>query len=342
MSFRYEVHFPSARFILDPQDAYARDSGTRGRHPRPIGPVRYSLLGTVVNNTPQFYPDPLVLSMVRNSSGYDLFFGEIRIRDSRTGAEERRRIELADGTYILRFESDGTQFYQRGRINLKLPQARAQALVIDFLPGYVYPFPAAGTFAPNHGPALIAGGVFDAAGRGIAGATVALQPQPMVRTDNGDVPWIYGQYVTDDAGQFCLVVPLAADFPALQQGLPAGNTVTVRFSLPAVPPNPAPPPVDLANIPFAPGQPSSLNQAALRGSVRHASGGPIAGASITVTGEAEGTISGSDGTWVHYFGLTQGNAAVTVKATLPDGNFHEVQQVPVQARQTVWVPAFAF
>ena len=76
--------------------------------------------------------------------------------------------------------------------------------------------------------------------------------------------------------------------------------------------------------------------------MRRAAGGGIGGATIAVSGQAATTRTASDGSWAYYFGLTQVNTLVTVTATLPDGSTQSQLNVPVQARQTVWVPAFRF
>src|SRR5262249_39662310 len=97
-----------------------------------------------------------------------------------------------------------------------------------------------------------------------------------------------------------------------------------------------------AAIPFAYGQTRSVNQAALRGSVRRAAGGGIPGATVSVSGQAATTRTAADGSWAYYFDLTQANASVSVMATLPDGSAQTQLNIAVRARQTVWVPAFQF
>lgn len=336
MSSGYQFSVQGPALIVDPEDSYAREAGVRGRHPRPIGPLKYSLVAEMVAGTRHNFSEPLELVIKRNPSGYGLFFDSVRLPDKQV-----RRIQFANGTYVLRFESDRTQFYQRGeREDLVLPQPRTQSFHIDFKPGYAYPFPGQGTFATKRGPALIQGTIFDAEGRGIPKVTVALNPPPTIQVSTNPVvtrPWPFSEYLTDESGQWLLVVPQAIDYaPTPQPGIPSGSTVTVRFSFPNASS------IDLPNIPFAPGQATSLNQAALRGSVVRKDAGPIAGATIEISGEAVRTRSGSDGTWVHYFGLTQANTFVTVTATPPGGQPKQQNQIPVQARKTVWVPTFEF
>jgi hypothetical protein len=327
--------FTPPSLIVDAEDSYAREVGIHGAHPRPIGPIRYSIPAQMVAGARVDLPEPLELLTVRNPSGYEVFFDRVRFPD------ERQRVEhLAAGTYVLRYESPETGFYQRGESpNLALPQARGTPARIDLLPGYAYPFPVPGTYNAAHGPALIQGTLFDATGKGIPGVRIAVTPAPVIRIPSNppvNRPWPFSEYLTDEGGQWAVVIPLAADYPAPQPGIPAPPTVTVRFTFPAGPP------IDLPNIPFAAGIPTSLNQAALRGTVLRAAGGAVRGATVSVAGEPVTTLSGSDGGWVHYFGLTQANANVNVTATLPDGSNQTQINIPVQARRTVWVLAFRF
>jgi hypothetical protein len=331
----YRAQFEAAALIVDAEDSYARELGTHGAHPRSIGPVRYSIPAEMVAGVRVDLPEPLELMMVHNPSGYEMFFDLVRFPDG-----SKRREQLGPGTYVLRYESPDTGFYQRGEItNLAIPQPRGVSLPVDLMPGYGYPFPGPGTYATGRGPAIVQGTLFDAAGNGIPGVHILVTPPPVIRVPNNPVvnrPWPFSEYVTDEGGQWTLVIPRAADYPPPQPGIPPGNTVTVRFAFPASPPT------DLANIPFGAGVPSSLNQAALRGTVLRAGGGPIPGATIAMSGEPDTTTTGTDGEWVHYFGLNQANAVVNVTATLPDGSKQTQNNMPVQARQTVWVPAFRF
>jgi hypothetical protein len=332
---RYQAQFKTPALILDAEDMYARELGTRGPHPRSIGKVTYSVPAQIVNGARQDLAEPLELVTVRNPSGYDVFFDTVRLADGSI-----RSFSFAAETYVLRFETPETHVYQRGeQTALALPAARGASLHVDLLPGYVYPYPATGTFPAGRGPALIRGTLFDASGRGIPDVRIALTPTPRIRVSSDPTvtrPWRFGEYVTDDSGQWSLVVPLRGDYPSPQPRLPAGPTVTVRFTFPHGPVT------DLPNIRFGSGEETSLRQAALRGTVARAAGGPIAGATIDVSGEPDTTRSASDGSWVHYFGLTQANAVVTVTATLPDGSNQAQMNIPVRARQTVWVPAFRF
>ena len=331
----YQAQFKTAAVILDAVDSYARELGIRGRHPRPIGPIRYSIPGEIVAGVRRDFPEPMELVTVRNPSGYALFFDAVRLPDG-----SLRLFDLPPGTYLLRVESPATRFYQRMEFtNLVLPLARGVSFPVDLLPGYAYPYPVSGTFASGRGPALIQGTLFAAAGTGIPGVRVFVNPRPQIRVSTVPAvsrPWFFSEYLTDDSGQWSLVVPRASDYPSPQPNLPPGPAVTVRFAFPNGTNT------DLAAVPFAHGQTTSLNQAALRGSVRRVAGGGIPGATVSVTGQAATTRTAADGSWAYYFGLTQGNALLNVTATLPDGSTQTQLNVSVQARQTVWVPAFQF
>ncbi len=335
MTVAYERQFRSVTVVLDAEDAYARELGTHGSHPRPIGQVRFSVIGRMVAGARQPFDEPLELVSVHNPGGYELFFDTVRRVDGR-----HQQMDFADGTYLLRVDTPDTRFYQHlERTDLVLPMRRGTSFSLDLLPGYGYPFPAPGTFRNGFGAGLIRGSFVNSAGEGIEEATVSLTPQPQIQVPGAPPttrPWLFGQYLIDSTGQFALVVPDAQEYPAPQPGLPAGNTVDVRFTNGGVP-------TTVLNVPFVNGAETTLQQTALRGTVLRRGLG-IANARVRVQGEPTDAI---DGTWVYYFalnrpGLPPASVPLNVIATLPGGSALTIPAFPVQPRSTSFVPAFRF
>ena len=126
----YQAQFKTAAVILDVVDSYARELGIRGRHPRPIGPIRFTIPAEIVAGVRREFAEPLELVTIRNPSGYSLFFDAVRLPDG-----SLRLFDLPPGTYVLRVESPATRFYQRMELaNLVLPLARGASFPVDLLP----------------------------------------------------------------------------------------------------------------------------------------------------------------------------------------------------------------
>jgi hypothetical protein len=196
MALQAELRHLTATLILDLEDRYARERGTRGRHPRPMGPVTYRLLGQITGGQREDFDPPLELVVVRNPSGYDLCFGRTRSSDGPT--------RLLDGTYVLRVDSP---HYQPVEQQVDLPQPAA-AYFFDLLPSYAYPFPSE-TLPGGRGPTLLRGEYLARDGSGVAGVTVL-------------VPGRSAPYITDASGRWVLFFP---------DDQPTGD-VTVRFQGP--------------------------------------------------------------------------------------------------------------
>ncbi len=338
MTITYQRQFRTVTVVLDVEDAYARDLGIHGRHPRPIGQVRFSLVGRMVAGVRQDFDEPLELVAVRNPSGYQLFFDTVR----RPGGQTQRA-DFADGTYVLHVETPDTRFYQHvDRTDLTLPMARGNTFRIDLLPGYGYPFPEPGTFRTGHGAGLIRGSFVNSGGQGVAEGVVSIAPQPQIRVPGAPPstrPWLFGRCLVDGSGQFVLVVPDSSEYPSPQPDLPTGGAVDVQFTDGGVS-------TTVAGVPFVLGAETTLQQTALRGSVLRRGAG-VANASVQVQGEATAATTLADGSWIYYFGLNQpglppATVPLNVTATLPDGTSLTVVAFAVQPRATSWVPAFRF
>lgn len=288
--------------VFDLEDRFARERGVRGPHPRPVGPVRILLVGRMVLAVRQDFPVPFELVTKRNASGYHVFFGEDRLPGG-----GRRRMGLANGTWVVRVESDFYQVAEREDVDLPM----TVPTLFDLEPGPAYPFPTESTLGRGRGPTLLRGTVRRRDGRGIAGVVV-------------EVPGQSNRCVTGADGQWVLV------FPDTQ---PTGN-VTVRFRFPAV--------VDVPNVLVVPGRSNSLPETALRGWVLAAGGVPAAGARVRVAGDPAESPAVADGGWAYVFPLDQAAALVDVTAELPGGASLTQSGVQVIPRSTVVVPTFRF
>jgi hypothetical protein len=180
----YEFLRLTALFILDLVDSFARQRGLSGNHPRPFGPVRVLLTArTPVGGTREVLTPPWELIMVRNESGFDLFFGDFK------AAGGVRRWPLPDGKYELRVEST---YYQAAvlpvDVSRSAPAPNPQPT--QLAPGFAYPFPT--------GTTLLRGSAQLPDGSGEPGVRI-------LTSASGVVP-----YVTDAAGQWVLVLPVLA------------------------------------------------------------------------------------------------------------------------------------
>ena len=281
MTITYEFRRLSSSLIFDLEDRYAREErGVRGPHPRPMGSVTFSVVAQVVNGVRQDLPRPLELVTQRNPSGYHLFFGTVRLQPDRA----LRQGTLADGTYVVRVESD---FYQLLEIDVVLPREDTPYFV-DLQPSYAYPFPPTHPFRPEpgqpfdytdataprgYGPTLLRGGLQTHDGQGIPSATVQVVGQP-------------NTYTTDASGQWVL------SFPDTH----LTGRVTVRIALPG-----AGGPVDVPDVCVIRGRETSLPQTALRGWVQSDAGLAIPGATIQISGQPGSTTTDRIGSWFYYF-----------------------------------------
>jgi hypothetical protein len=305
VTIAYELRRQTAILIFDLEDRYARERGVRGRHPRPIGPIKLCVVGRMVGGVRQVIDPSLELVVRRNASGYHLFFGVVRLPDGTS-----HEAALAAGTYVVRVES---RFYQWAeREDIVLPESETPYF-FDLEPGYAYPFPSESSLPGGRGPTLLRGSLHRPDGQAIAWVTIQVVGQS-------------NTYRTDDTGQWALV------FPDTQ---PTGN-VTVRFELPDGTVE------NVANVPIVQGRETGLAQTALRGWVLTDAGVGIPRATVRVSGYPAQTTTGSDGSWFYYFGLNQPADTVSVTAVLPDGRSRTQSNVLVQPRATVVVPTIRF
>jgi hypothetical protein len=255
------------------------------------------------------------LEVIRNPSGYHLYFDYEFIDYKRLKDRARRRLQLEPGTYRVRVDGvyyqplEKTVKYPIENPNLREPSSpdpdRRDPLrpyTFSLSPSFAYPFPdpypvqitpdipCSGAVSPGQaGPTLLRGSLHNGDGSGMSGAKIV-------------APGISNTYTTNESGLWVLWFP---------DSHPTG-LVTVQVTQPdgAVVPVP--------NVCVVRGREASLHETALRGWVRQAGVG-VAGARVTVSGQAEAILSGLDGEWTYYFPLNQTGVPVVVTATLPDG-----------------------
>jgi hypothetical protein len=293
----------AATAIFDLQDRYAKDRGVRGQHPRPLGGVKYWIVARIANNVRTDYANPIRLITVRNPSGYDLFFDQVKLETSATS-----RLDFAEGSYVLKVDP---QFYQRREFQIPLPQSDV-AHSFDLEPSYLYPFPVA-SLRNNSSPTLLRGTLHATNATGIAGVTI-------------EVIGASNRYITDGSGQWVLV------FDSAQ----VSEDVVVTFTYPDNSIE------QVAAVPVVEGDERSLVQAGLRGWAITESGRAAQGVSVSVGGYPGEVITEHDGSWFYFFGLNQGQDVVSVTARLPDGTALVQPNIQVQPRSMVVVPTFRF
>jgi len=158
MSATLEFRRLAATLIFDLEDAFARQRGVNGPHPRPSGKINFSVVGTMVAGARQPITPPLPLKVLANPSGYHLFFGTSALRGP------QRSTSLPAGQYVVRVDSD---FYQRSeRTDITLPSVFSPKgpvapliapYFFDLQPGYAYPFPSVSTLPNGSGTTLLRG-----------------------------------------------------------------------------------------------------------------------------------------------------------------------------------------
>jgi hypothetical protein len=342
----WESRFTQAIWIFDLEDRYRREQQRRGQvyHPRPLGPVTFWLIGETVGGVPTPFSQPMEMVVVENPSGYHLFFGEVKLPSGATsqpdgstsrptGNDHRHRLQLVDGTYSVRVTSPFYQGQVRDDIIVPMPNPNDSAsgapYFFDLAPGYAYPFPEPYPWRPADsaigcpgstaesasGPTLLRGSLHTFDGQPLEGATIKVETGTRVY-----------EYATDRTGQWVLVFDRAH---------PTG-AVIVQITRPggAV--------VNVAGVCVIRGRETTLHQTALRGWVQR-DGIGVPGATITVSGQLQQTPTRPDGSWYHYFELTQADTIVDVTATLPGGGpIRTHRGVQVKSRATNVVDTFRF
>lgn len=317
MTSAVEAGANGAVLIFDLEDQFARSRAVQGLHPRPLGCVRFFLVNQAGN--PQPFDPPREMVVMKNSGGYHLFFGKIKLPDGTV-----RRIDQAQWPWTIRVQGD---FYNQvdqtppavpapASFTSGSPGALASDLIhFDLTPGPAYPFPQD---PPGQGAIRLRGTLRNPDGTGIASLPVqALDPTNNTALGSAGITGADGQWVVT--------------FPSL----PAGGAVTIRLTKPDGSLD------DVTGVQVQAGVDNNLAQTALRGQVRLMKAG-VAGAVVGVGGISGNTITDSSGNWFYYFSPDQAGASVNVSATLADGRTSSQDNVLVQPRATVVVPSFDF
>lgn len=319
-----------ATWIFDPEDSFARLLGTRGRHPRPIEPLRFWLIDEQPDGGSQPLPLPLEMVTVANASGYHTFFDEFKVPDGGI-----RRHSLANGTYTVRITSPYYQPATRADITLPANNPLAPVKPTDapyhynLQPGPAYPFagsdplravdlpsPCSGrSGVEGSGPTLLRGSFFTLGGQPVTGASV--------QTTLGGAPF---EAETDRKGSWILALP-----PELPTG-PADIVITPLTGAP----------VTLTNVCIVRGREITIANTSLRGLVTQ-NGVPAANVVVQIDGMPGQVTTNATGAWAYYFPLDKvAPAQAVVTATLPSGESLSAPQIDVSAGRTTDVPPLRF
>lgn len=311
----FEVATLSPQLVFDPLDVYAQARAVAGPHPRPVGPLRFRLLGEVVAGQRQDYEAPVRLSMTTNAGGYAVFLGLVEGPDG-----SRRRLRLGDGTYVVGVESGAYQAVEREDVVVPQGWPVPGPYLVPLEPGFAYPFPSASTLGAGRGPTLLRGSLESVDGSGIAGAQVL-------------VPGASSTYRTGADGQWVVV---------FQDTQPVGP-VTVRFRLPQG--GGGFQDVDVAGVAVEPGASRSYRQPTLTGRVTTQTGAPVAGARVRVAGRPGAATSSTAGAWRYVFPVdfpVPPATQVDIEARHPDGTTQVRPNVPLSFGTATAVPPFVF
>lgn len=322
----YERNTLTANLILDLEDAFARSRGRPGDHPRPYEPLRFFLIDQDLGGGSNSIAPPIELEMIRNPSGYHLFFGRQILRGVR-GEISTRVLDLPPGKYTLRVTSPLYQTVQK-TIMLPIGNANDPSVIsryqVDLQASYAYPFPDAyslgqpstndcsnGAFTPRRGTTLLRGVLLNTDGGGLAGTTIRVASRS-------------NTYTTDSSGQWVLW---------FIEPQPTGP-VDVLIQVPDQPAQ------QVQDVCVVQGHETSLHQTSLRGWVRRGAL-PIKSAVITIQGINGQSISDNHGGWTYVFPFSQAAQEVTVSARV-QGLPVQTRMVTLISRSTVIVDPFQF
>ena len=290
--------------VFDLEDSFARARGVRG-NPRPLGEVKFLLIGRFVGGVRQDFMTPLEMIVRVNPDGYHLFFGQVRTKN-----RVQYRLPADETRYVVRIESG---FYQAMELDDVLWPRPRDPYPRSLHPGFAYPFPRESSLGKGLGPTQLRGALLRPDGKGIAGARV-------------EVLTLSNRYLTDGSGQWLLFFSDRAN----------PNTVAVTVTLPGVAI-----PIEIPDVKVVQGRENGLALTALSGRVT-AAGAGVGSVKIGTDAFPDESKTRSDGSWFYYFPLNQAAATVAVTARLPDGRSQTQPNVQVQPRKTNPVSVFQF
>ena len=315
----WERRTAAPSLVFDLVDRHARDRGIVGPNPRVRGRVRYRIVATEANHVRTGLPEPLNMVTVRNTAGYDLWFGLV------TGREGVVRRYRPDPPPAIVVEIAAERYQRVETVIASLPRPDTpQRFALE--PGWAYEFPTATSLPGSTGPTLLRGTLRNPDGTGIASATVRVNPPPAHQPAPNPV------YTTDATGNW--VLPFADDVTTTAAApveiLPTGGPLVV-----------------VPEVTITRGDTSALRQASLAGGTRRATGAAVPGVTVT-TDVAPGisTLTDAEGRWelwlpIEQFLPTAGPQPAVVTATPPQGAAL-VLDSQVRPRATTRVDPFVF
>jgi hypothetical protein len=313
----WERRITSATLVFHLVDRWARDRQTAGSSPLARGPIRYRIVAIEAGGQRTDLEPPFDMMMVRNASGYDLWFGLVGGGDRYPHPPPSLVIEIASNRY---------QRVETVVANLPVPGVPQQ---FALEPGYAYEFPRATSIPGATGPTLLRGTLLEPDGTGVGGASVRVSPAP------ANQPAPNPTYVTDGTGNWVL------PFDDAVQTTGTAN-LEVTFPGPQV--------VNVPGVTITRGDTRSVRQASLAGITRGATGAPLPGVAITLSAvPGISTTSDADGRWELWLPIEQfppppapAPPPAAVTATPPQGATLQEPSVQIQPRATTTVDPFVF
>jgi hypothetical protein len=306
----------TASVVLRPVDAL-REALRRPPHERgPLGRVRVRVAGRVQGGQVQPLP-PGAVRTVRNLSG-DTVLMDLSLPAGTYRLElERDPLERRDGYYEDLDPQQRDLQWDPDAPPPGLPDGTPHVTTLIELklrPSPLYPFSASTT--------LVRGTLLWYDGSALQGAVVrepaALLPESRV----------------DARGGFVLPFPFSAQSPAVleiirddvdAQGKPDGDEYLDDWP-------------DEWQTPLRRGNPVSVRQPALQGTVLDPRGRLLPGARVTVQGRPGTVQTGGDGRWRYHFPPTTPAGAVDVRVEHPDYDAVDLHNVPFAADATSQAP----
>jgi hypothetical protein len=281
--------------------------------------VRYRIVATEANNVRTDLAEPFEMVMLRNTAGYDLWFGLV----TRGGVPPGRYLPDPPPAIVVEVAAQRYQRVEAVIGSLPRPDAPQQ---FNLQPSWDYEFPTTTSIPGGTGPTLLRGTLHGPDGLGIAGARVRVDPLPPNQPPPGP------EYVVDHTGNWVLhfddaVVTTATarvEITASDGSTTAVTEVTINRS-----------------------DTSALRQASLAGLTRRSNGATLPGVVITVDAvPGISTTSDADGRWelwlpVQLFPPSAGPQPVVVTAAPPQGA-PLAHNGDIQPRATARVEPFVF
>jgi hypothetical protein len=331
---QFDISRRTAQLGFELIDDYARrrhtkqgdaESLQRAPSPGPIGPVRFQVSAREEDGAVQRLAKPLTMEMRRTPSGVFGFSGLV------TQADDDRKLRLPAGRYEVRISSQNYQTMITPKFDFPATNPRQALQQYSLKPGYAYPFAKGGSTRGRDRPTLLRGNLHHSDGQPVDGAIVnAKIPIPIAvdrRAAGGN--W-EDEYLTDEAGQWVLVVP---DNVFSDGGLP-NATIHITYPDGATVPENMPELLQWKDNP--------LSETVLRGNVVNGERIGIPRAMVGVRHRSGQTTTDNNGDWTYYFRAGP-VIAPTVQVTAEvAGQPPQTQNAHPIVHEEVTVPSFTF